>query len=173
MATVETRFCPRCKQPLHAARGQLMTVDMCAGCGGAFFDCGELAKLALKHEEQFGNLEALAEPGQLVADASRPGERLRCPGCTAGMESYQYAYCSGIWLDRCARCGGIWVDDGELKAIGDYLTGDHWVLSAEAKRMAPLMGAVPEGQRHITDQMWRSVGAVAGMLGRDPRVRPA
>jgi len=89
------------------------------------------------------------------------------------MDSYQYAFCSGIWLDRCAECGGIWVDEGELKAIGDRVAGGHKVLAAEAERMAPLMGAVPQGQDHITDQLWGSVGAVAGMLGRDPRIHPA
>ena len=173
VASTDARYCARCKQPLRAARSKLMTIDICTSCGGAFFDRGELAKLALEHEEQFAKLEALVEPSQPVVDDRRPGERLRCPACAAGMESFQYTHCSGIWLDRCDRCGGIWVDNGELEAIATHLDGGHWVLTAEAKRMAPLMGAVPQGQQHITDEMWRSVGAVAGFLGRDPRVRPA
>jgi len=48
------------------------------------------------------------------------------------MERYQYAYCSGILLDRCRGCAGIWVDGGELGRIDEHLTRGRATRVAES-----------------------------------------
>jgi Zn-finger nucleic acid-binding protein len=52
------------------------------------------------------------------------------------MRKGQYAYASGVVIDRCARCGGIWLDRGELAKIRAYVnreTPAEKVLLARAE----------------------------------------
>ena len=163
------RYCPRCLSALRKARGELMAVDMCVECGGAFFDHGELSKLARKHAEQFATLEALVEPKRVEATAAAAQSTLGCPGCGSTMETYEYAYCSGIKLDRCPRCSGTWVDEGELEAIGRHLDGGDKLAQADADRLAPYLAAL--AGEDASEQQVRSISAVAGMLNRP--VRPS
>ncbi|MBM3497642.1 MAG: hypothetical protein FJX74_03120 [Armatimonadetes bacterium] len=114
------RPCPRCSVPLRTAKSAAMALDMCTRCGGAFFDHGELPRLARDEPQAFRKLEALVEE-VATEDGRGEGPALVCPGCAAPMERYQYAYCSGILLDRCRACSGIWVDGGELGRIDEHL----------------------------------------------------
>jgi|SRR5581483_2607159 len=50
--------CPKCGQPMHEEARAGITVDRCAGCGGVFFDQGEL-DLLLRAEEPHGFLAGL------------------------------------------------------------------------------------------------------------------
>ena len=153
------RTCPRCVIELKAARGPVMTVDMCTECGGAYFDHGELAKLARKQAESLGKLEDLVDPepdsSPVVRDRQVP-----CPGCGQPMEGYEYSYCSGIMLDRCLACSGVWVDEGELQAIADHAKRGDKMTGRDCRRVAPFFAAKARNM---------SVEALAGMLTRNPR----
>jgi hypothetical protein len=39
---------------------------------------------------------------------------LRCPKCSAALESYTF---EGFALDRCSGCAGVWMDAGELEGV--------------------------------------------------------
>jgi Zn-finger nucleic acid-binding protein len=152
------RVCPRCGAGLKKATNPLMAVDVCTGCGGVFFEQGELAKLARKHHEAFPKLEALVkEPAKAVSDSGK----LTCPGCGAAMERYEYAYCSGIMLDHCPTCGGIWADEGELGRIGEHLDRGDKVVREDADR-----ATAPLGTEHGLSQHTHRAWALAGMVCR-------
>ena len=121
---MEKRPCPRCGQTLADAKGPGLALDVCKRCGGVYFDHGELAQMANRRRTELDDVERLVEADELPPVLTK-SRSLRCPGCSGKMESYEYAYCSGITLDRCSRCFGIWVDDGELQAIQDHLDKVH------------------------------------------------
>ena len=160
------RLCPRCSVPLHTARGSLMAVNVCTQCGGAFFDHGEFANLTRKHPDQLRKLEAIVKPEAVRPDQSESRTPLRCPSCADPMQSYEYAECSGVWLDRCAKCMGVWVDDGELQRVQEHLERGHKVLVGAAETGEGLVGAGGEALPGMSADRWRSIGAVAGVLGR-------
>jgi Zn-finger nucleic acid-binding protein len=114
------RICPRCGEPLVAAKGPTLTLDVCRACGGVLFDHGELARMTQRRRDELDDVERLVEPEEPPATVTTSRE-MTCPICAATMETYRYAYCSGIVLDRCPECYAIWVDDGELQAIQDHL----------------------------------------------------
>jgi len=144
-----------------------MTVDVCTQCGGTFFDHGELSTLTRKHPEEFRKLEALVKPTEAPPDsAAAARESLRCPGCAAPMGGYQYAECSGVWLDRCPQCNGVWVGDGELQAIEAHIAKGHKLLRTGAAAMSDSLGSPPEALPGLSRDRWTSIGAVAGVLGR-------
>ena len=122
------RNCPRCLAALHPAKGPTMVVDMCAECGGAFFDHGELSRLTRKEQPAFTKLEALVKPDSSTPPKVVDRGKLRCPACSAPMDRYEYASCSGVLLDRCTACSGIWIDEGELGRIAEHLERGERVM---------------------------------------------
>jgi Zn-finger nucleic acid-binding protein len=107
------RVCPKCgAQLVPAALGNLM-VDGCPGCGGIWFDYGELAKVAQAGSTGSTVLEASFNPG----GGYGPGGTMSCPSCGAPLHEFEFQHSPGIKLDGCSQCKGIWVDDGELAAI--------------------------------------------------------
>ncbi len=162
-----TRFCPRCRKPLHQARGKLMAVDVCIQCGGAFFDQRELSTLTRKCPDELSKLDSVVKPTKAPPTESAPlQDKLRCPGCATLMESYQYAECSGVWLDRCLQCSGVWVDEGELQAIEEHIQKGHKLLKTSASATSGALGGPPEALPGLSSDRWSSIGAVAGVLGR-------
>lgn len=89
-------------------------IDSCTGCGGCWFDSGELQLLfELNHIQ--------ADP--LFTDLSSPKKGIktdrRCPSCNKKMEQLVIRRESSIVLDRCPRNHGIWFDRGELLSLID------------------------------------------------------
>ncbi len=44
------------------------------------------------------------------------GER-KCPKCRIALRTLNYAYDSGVMVDRCPQCDGLWLDEGELESL--------------------------------------------------------
>ena len=103
--------CPRCDEELESRESDgPAVVDVCAKCGGAWFQKGELDDM---DDSVRTNAERLA---------NRPVESdrgaLSCPEC-ASEELTAVSPVDGgdLVLDRCDRCGGFWLDPGELELI--------------------------------------------------------
>lgn len=119
------RQCPDCGIPLKTQVFQSVEIDKCPQCAGIYFDDLETTELRSHGIEAFEQLDSLVVP-TVQADPFE-GERLRgCPGCGEEMAKYRYLYSSPVMLDSCLGCGGIWIQDGELKAMAEYVrTQDH------------------------------------------------
>ncbi len=117
---MSVRTCPRCTQTLTRAKGPGMVLDICTDCGGTHFDHGELAKMARTRPDELDDVERLVErhPYSVKIVISR---ELLCAACGTPMETYEYAFTSGVLLDRCPKCYAVWADDGELQAIQDHI----------------------------------------------------
>ncbi|OGS10586.1 MAG: hypothetical protein A2234_05950 [Elusimicrobia bacterium RIFOXYA2_FULL_58_8] len=119
--------CPKCPSETLVESKALgdMALDRCPGCGGIWFDKGELEAL-LKQSQ-----------GQVSADFDlimpKPAER-DCPRCSKKMWSGGLVN-PLLLVDKCSDCGGVWLDPRELvlakKMLG--LTG-----GPDAENIAPV-----------------------------------
>jgi len=50
-------------------------------------------------------------------------EKRSCPGCGLKMKTFNYAYNSNIFLDRCYECGTVWIDAKEFPTLICYVKG--------------------------------------------------
>lgn len=112
--------CPACQHRLREFKASTITLDGCdGGCGGIWFDYGELAKVNSLHrnpEEKIVDLKL--DPKVKVDDYA---ER-QCPRCrNVKLDKKLYSLGSGVILDRCPECKGVWLDHGELEKIHETL----------------------------------------------------
>lgn len=104
--------CIKCDGMLHLVRVGEVEVDQCDGCGGIWFDSGELRKILDQKD-----VEALRA---MKARATRDSDtkRASCPRCRGEGKLVQVAsLTSDIHIDTCAVCGGEWLDGGELAIV--------------------------------------------------------
>ena len=47
-----------------------------------------------------------------------------CPECNQKMKTFNYAYNSNIFLDRCYECGNVWIDAEEFSTLISYVKGN-------------------------------------------------
>lgn len=110
--------CPNCFGQLENITYKHVMLDRCARCDGLWFDADEFRRVKdaeddflrwidvdlFKHEERF-----------------RISRGLRtCPKDGVPLYKVEYGE-SGVTVDLCHVCAGMWLDDGEYRAILDYL----------------------------------------------------
>lgn len=108
--------CPKCSQAsLSTEEADGLQVDVCSGCGGIWFDRGELHK-ALQMDGC-----AIAAFCDEVVDPDVNFEPGDCPSCGAGttLLRVQSARNRDVTVDYCGRCRGLWLDGGEFVQIKD------------------------------------------------------
>ena len=107
------RRCPRCPEAgLQLTDFVVEQVDACPGCGGMFFDHGELENLNLLVSDFFS--VKLDEPEIENLPAKERDFKPACPGCSTEMLPHQVGQ---VWVDDCPQCRGIWLDLDEVGAL--------------------------------------------------------
>ncbi len=111
-------ICPACQRSLVELSVGGIVLDVChGGCGGIWFDAGELEKLG---ETEGGQADfSLNLPVDASIEVDDSVER-NCPRCAAEAVMRQIfvgAEGDGIRIDTCGGCGGTWLDQGELEWI--------------------------------------------------------
>jgi membrane associated rhomboid family serine protease/Zn-finger nucleic acid-binding protein len=113
-------LCPNCQKPLHPFNYHSIIIDLCAQCGGLWFDPQELPAYieTFRKIHEFPPL-ALSEATQKAHNIYTLAEQhKKCPRCLLPMTKFNYAYNSNVFLDRCSICQGIWTDRDEIvKAV--------------------------------------------------------
>ena len=122
--------CPACPgAPLEQKEpSDGLVVDLCAACGGAWLDAGELYRLvpnstALKDE--------LGRAGQALA----PTE-IRCPRCLKSMSRARLAEAK-LELDVCLACQGTWFERSDLHGLRGFLERKASLSAAPSPVAAP------------------------------------
>jgi len=105
--------CPTCDETLRGETFYGQAVDRCAVCDGIWLDESELGAVV----RRFGPVPA---PG---AESKPCAEGPACPKCGTAMDAVNYAYDSGVLINRCASCAGVWLQSGQLEQIARYRTG--------------------------------------------------
>jgi len=109
------RICPRCTKVLEPLVVEGVTVEGCHGCGGAWFDRGELDEVAKHDHTALARIDRafLPQRGQPPA----PYSSMRCPVCLDRLESFEFKSFPGVKMDGCHKCRGVWADHGDLTQI--------------------------------------------------------
>jgi Zn-finger nucleic acid-binding protein len=107
-----------------------VTVHRCPATRGIFFDTATFHHLvhrqaALVEMKRRREGTKHAPNGVQRGEAEHRADYVNCPICEAQMSRRNYANCSGVIIDLCAR-HGVWLDDGELQALLTFIqTGGH------------------------------------------------
>lgn len=96
--------CPRDGGPTEQRIESGVPLDVCASCGGVWFDAKELRVVAGDRE-----VERLATR---IGEFPR-ASALRCPRCTGACVA---SAIGEVEVDTCTVCHGAWLDRGELEA---------------------------------------------------------
>jgi uncharacterized protein len=121
--------CPACDQLLTPVTFNGTSVDVCEhGCGGVWFDQGELKRFDNPLEALERALDILTPAPEVTRDLSA---RRRCPKCTDSvLMRHFFSAKRAVTIDECPTCAGIWLDRGELAQIrGEF-------RSVEARQQA-------------------------------------
>ena len=121
--------CPACRGVLETFDEIGVELDRCRSCRGVWLDGRELSKLIEARGREFPpdfvaavreRLEG-APRGALVQTEDR--EPRHCPRCDVPLRIFNYAYSTGVMVDRCPVCKGIWTDKGEIEQIEVLMSG--------------------------------------------------
>lgn len=125
--------CPACGTALREVEESGVHVDRCDSCSGVWLDGAELTKLIEARNRVFPPdvvqqlKEKLAVGRRGYQHGPRDAAGRKCPRCDALLRSYNYAYSTGVIVDRCPACKGIWTDYGEIEQIEILMSqGPEW-----------------------------------------------
>lgn len=125
--------CPRCDGKLAPHNYEGVEIDSCEKCGGSWLDLKELTHIIQNEEESFS--KELVEKTIRAEFAGIPDEENEvhesCPRCGDKMHPLNYAYSSGIIIDRCPK-HGVWLDKGELEKV--QASREQWQKKAKESK---------------------------------------
>lgn len=128
--------CPRCGDGTDVVRLGALELDLCRGCGGLWFDRGELEQLrhaatdVVTANQVVEALKVLQQHKRSVDVSSY----LDCPVCGQGMARKNYRDVSGIMLDRCTSHGTFLDRDEAVRLIELIRDGGEQALTERASR---------------------------------------
>lgn len=113
-AAMAPATCPACQGALTEENFVNARVDVCAACGGIWFDRGELT--CVDHKKK-GAGPALQRALSVPAHPRAPRGALACPRCPNMLVGELHPQHPGVHVERCPTCDGIFLDGGELALL--------------------------------------------------------
>jgi Zn-finger nucleic acid-binding protein len=113
-------LCPRCQSDLRETIYEGVIVDTCGKCEGEWLDKAEILLINKAREVVFSEQEQTKVKGAqevVTTELKQPEKPLICPRCNVPLKVLNYAYSTGIIVDRCIKCDGLWLDKDELEHI--------------------------------------------------------
>ena len=162
--------CPRCQEALAPEVFGTVTIDVCAACGGHWYDAGELERILEMEPED----RPKDPPGVSPAWVDSKHGVATCPRCRQALATERYAYSSDLVLDRCGTCNGIWVDAGELDRMDQLVHEWSRELANDRERWAKRLDDVERtlGQKLDVASRGSRMGALIGFLWDRLRGKP-
>ena len=114
--------CPNCSLDLYTDLYEGVEIDRCSKCCGTWLDEGEITTIVHLHGEKF-SLELIQKTLDYTFEGIPYEDRkskVACPICLSDMFPVNYAFSSGIIIDRCPNKHGIWLDRDELEKVQIY-----------------------------------------------------
>jgi Zn-finger nucleic acid-binding protein len=110
-----TKSCPDCREPLAAITVAGVAVDGCQGCGGVWFDRGELTRLA---QGDLTQLAAIDRAFEGAAGSGAPAvEGSPCPVCGTRLAPFQPPQTPQLSLTGCPAGHGTWLREDDFESI--------------------------------------------------------
>ena len=129
--------CPNCSAAMCPSDDPDVSIDVCTGCGGRFFDKGELNEFAtgVNGDVEGRSLiwtDLIHEVEHVVPVDDLP--QRACPRCNGEpMKKVGLVTFVGIVFDYCPKCEGFFLDVGEVESMNQKLkeysgdgTGDEY-----------------------------------------------
>jgi Zn-finger nucleic acid-binding protein len=112
--------CPQCASGMLHGQVGGTTLHECGRCFGLWLDKVSFDAVCRDQERQASMLAA--RPADVGAPVEPPGSirYRRCLICSQLMNRVNYAHCSGVIVDVCAR-HGVWFDRNELQRIVAFI----------------------------------------------------
>lgn len=110
--------CPNCDGKLSEEKYEGVEIDVCSSCKGSWLDEGEISQIIEIKEVKFSSdftKEVLRSEFAGIPKVETDTIK-KCPHCSGPMTAVNFAYSSGIVIDRCPE-HGIWLDHTELEKI--------------------------------------------------------
>jgi len=118
-------LCPACGQQLIKHNYCDIQLDYCPGCGGLWFDDGEMESTVASLIRNDQVEDADIELHKAITKSRQIDEPLRnCPKCRVELTKFNYAYDSNVILDRCPSCKGVWADGNEINLVASCVKGN-------------------------------------------------
>ncbi len=124
------RICPRCTKILQEATACGVKIEGCQGCGGAWFDRGELTEIAKANPAALVTIDQQFRPSRTSAFGF--DRLMTCPVCLRRLEPFEFKHFAGVEARGCPHCRGVWMDDGELSAIAERIASARKPASGDA-----------------------------------------
>jgi len=164
--------CPRCGADLKEIVYEGVLIDNCPNCGGNWLDKGEITTIIKKREVTFSQeeIEQVKQEKNKIFEVKQPSQPLICPKCSNEMQQLNYAYSTGVIIDRCSNCGGIWLDKGELEKIQIIMEDEEDRLPQLRQKLEPILENIKE---EYAEKIAQSVDETSrkGLMGKIPGVR--
>lgn len=113
--------CPSCSSQLEEKKVNNLILDICqSGCGGIWFDAGELEKIDDTSENVPKEILRPIKNQNVVIDRSKQRNCPKCSSSPLNNNAYNEQY--HIEIDNCLTCGGIWLDLGEIETLRSHNT---------------------------------------------------
>lgn len=111
--------CPKCRESMEAVEADGVEIDRCTGCGGIWFDAGELDWLA---QSEIAEAIDVGEPAE--GEAMNELTRIDCPRCGRPTRHIADPYKPHIRYEICSGCEGVFLDAGEFRDLARLSLGD-------------------------------------------------
>ena len=161
------RLCPRDATPLSEVSIDGLVLDSCDGCGGIWFDVGELREAEAQADADLAWLDFTLwreeENLWLTPTPMQCPESERCGGRLGSLLYHD----TGVLVHMCANCHGTWLDHGDLELIVSRLRQEMNDLETSALVRASLAEAarlVAHPGRLAGE--WKDLRGLVGLLGR-------
>lgn len=133
--------CPACQNPLREKGAGGMTLELCyGGCGGIWFDAGELERVDLRAGTTLHTI------WQVPAGRVTRTEPRCCPKCPGQvLERKWFSEKQEVEIDQCPKCRGIWLDAGEFTRVQAEIRAARSAPPGWAAAMAAAAAVVRAG----------------------------
>jgi len=130
-ADAPPEMCPRCQVNLDAVVIGKNQLRECPHCEGIWADADSLQKICNDTEQQESVLGMASHlPAPESVDIEKDIHYLPCPVCQELMNRVNFAHCSHIIVDVCAK-HGTWFDRDELRRIVEFIRAGGLVTARE------------------------------------------
>jgi Zn-finger nucleic acid-binding protein len=121
VAAATSQPCPRCQAAMSAVAIGKTNLRECPRCEGIWADAASLEQIRADREQQAAVLGmATPVPAPQSVEMERQIRYLPCPVCRTLMNRVNFANCSHVIVDVCAR-HGTWFDKDELRRIVEFI----------------------------------------------------
>jgi Zn-finger nucleic acid-binding protein len=137
VAGAARELCPRCRVNTEAVVVGKENLRECPQCEGIWVDADTLNQICEDQEQQTAVLGMASHvPPVESAEAEQKVQYLPCPMCGELMNRVNFAHCSHVIVDVCAK-HGTWFDHDDLRHIVEFIRAGG-LTKARAEEMEDL-----------------------------------